>query len=65
MPAGTVDEDHLGQSVAIANDVIAAGAPFTECADGVRCGAAFLFRAPWIFSDGFESGDVGGWAAAP
>jgi hypothetical protein len=61
LPAGPVDEDYLGRSVEIAGDVIVAGASSAECAAGIRCGVALLFGAPWVFADGFESGDMGQW----
>jgi len=54
--------DQLGHVVVVHRDLALVGSPSHECLIEPRCGMVYVFKAPWLFGDGFESGDVTAWA---
>lgn len=64
VPTDLTEYDTLGRPVAIMGDMIIVGSSAHECAAGHGCGAAYLFHAPWLFADGFETGDTTFWSAS-
>ncbi len=64
LPTDITESDLMGRPVAIMDDLIIVGAAVHECTTGTGCGAAYLFHAPWLFADGFETGDTTFWSAS-